>query len=251
MEEIFSKLLSISGVLSITVIAQSGEVVCHKSAGDQSPFDISNVLPSIQEIGYLLDFLGDSGGPEIVLQGTSVQAYLKRDSGVIIALIVKRTSNLAAVYITLNSTLAKLREILASSGSENWHSETDQATAASMVRYRPDMISAGAEFKQTKAASVATNSARLKQVSLVGDWDAGRIPDDAVGLEFVNHLYLSCEAFIGDTARETVVREMKSLGVSPSTLNVRVAQDLIDRIIDNIEDPRARIELRSKILGDI
>jgi len=250
MEEIFSKLVGIPGVMSITVIAQSGEVVCHKAADDQSPFDTGSIIPSIEEIGYLLDFLGDSGGPEIVLQGSSVQAYLKRDAGIIVALLVERTANLAAVYVTLNSSLPKLRAMLASGGSGNRQSQSDQGSAAPMVRFRPAMASPAAEAKPMKAASVTTNAPRLKQVSLVGDWDAGRVPADAVGLEFVNHLYLSCEAFMGDATRETVVREMKILGVSPSTLNVRVVQDLIERVVSNIEDPRARRELRSKILGD-
>jgi len=87
-------------------------------------------------------------------------------------------------------------------------------------------------------------------LSLIGDWDAGKVPADAVGLKFVNHMYAVLEGYLGDGARETLVREMKALSVSPSTLSVRVVQDLIERVVGVLEDPRARKELRAKILGD-
>lgn len=250
MEEIFGKLSSIPGVMSITVVALNGELICQKAVDGQSPFDAGRLIPSIEEIGYLLDFLGDSGGPEVVLQGTSLQAYLKRESGVLIVLILERTVNLPTVYITLNSTLPKMRAMLSAGGAVGKQSSVEPLVAGGMNRNRAVMAPPLAENKPSKAPIPASSAPRLKQLSLIGDWDAGKVPADAVGLQFVNHIYLACEVFMGDATREILVREMKGLSVSPSTLSVRLVQDLIDRVVENLEEARERRELRAQILGD-
>jgi hypothetical protein len=68
--------------------------------------------------------------------------------------------------------------------------------------------------KSSKLPLPASAAPRLKQLSLIGDWDAGKVPADAVGLQFVNHLYASCEVFMGDATREILVRGRKSLSFS-------------------------------------
>jgi hypothetical protein len=251
MEEIFGKLVSIPGVMSITVVALNGELICRKAVDGQSPFDAGRLIPSIEEVGYLLDFLGDSGGPEVVLQGASVQAYLKRESGVLIILLIERTANLPTVYITLNSTLPKMRSMLSAGGAVGKQSSVEPMIAGGVNRNRsvmPPPLSS--ENKISKASVPSATAQRLKQLSLIGDWDAGKAPADAVGLQFVNHIYSACEVFMGDSTREILVREMKGLNVSPSTLSVRLVQDLIDRVVANLEDSRERKDLRAQILGD-
>ena len=227
-----------------------GILICQKTVDGHSPFDAGRLIPSIEEIGYLLDFLGDSGGPEVVLQGTSLQAYLKRESGVLIVLILERAANLPTVYITLNSTLPKMRAMLSAGGPVGKQYSVEPSVAVGMKQNRPVMAPLLAENKPSKGSLPASSAPRLKQLSLIGDWDAGKVPADAVGLQFVNHLYLACEVFMGDATREILVREMKGLSVSPSTLSVRLVQDLIDRVVENLEDARERRELRAQILGD-
>jgi hypothetical protein len=250
MEEIFGKLVSVPGVMSITVLALNGELICQKAVDGQFPIDADRLVPSIEEIGYLLDFLGDSGGPEVVLQGSSLQAYLKRESGVLIVLILERSANLPTVYITLNSTLPKMRAMLSAGGAVGQQSSVEATVAAGFNRNRPIVQPQLVESKPAKLPLPASTAPRLKQLSLIGDWDAGKVPADAVGLEFVNHLYSACEVFMGDATREILVREMKSLSVSPTTLSVRLVQDLIDRVVANLGDVRERRELRAQILGD-
>jgi len=250
MEEIFGKLVSIPGVMSITVVALNGELICHKAVDGQLAIDAGRLVPSIEEIGYLLDFLGDSGGPEVVLQGTSLQAYLRRESGVIIVLILERSANLPTVYITLNSTLPKMRAMLSAGGAAGKQLSVEATFAGAINLNRPAMQAPLVDNKSSKSPLPASAAPRLKQLSLIGDWDAGKVPADAVGLQFVNHLYASCEVFMGDATREILVREMKSLSVSPSTLSVRLVQDLIDRVVGNLGDARERRELRAQILGD-
>jgi hypothetical protein len=250
MEEIFGKLVSIPGVMSVTVVALNGELICQKAIDGQFPFDAGRLVPSIEEIGYLLDFLGDSGGPEVVLQGTSLQAYLKRESGVLVVLILERSANLPAVYITLNSTLPKMRAMLSAGGAVSQQSSSAATVAGGINWNRSVMQPPLVESKPSKPSLPSSAAPRLKQLSLIGDWDAGKVPADAVGLQFVNHLYASCEIFMGDATREILVREMKSLSVSPSTLSVRLVQDLIDRVVANLEDARERRALRAQILGD-
>ncbi len=248
MDEIFEKLTAVPGVVSITVRAPDGEVFSKRGGGEQFSFDVDSLIPSIEELGYLLDFLGDSGGPEVVLQGTTHQALLKRDAGALIVLVVERSANIAAVYVTLTSTLAKIKTHLSSGRGSGRASPLERQQGGAPLTQRS--VASAPVRNNSQSGPAVVSGSRLKQLSLIGDWDAGKIPADAVGLKFVNHMYAVLEEYFGDGARETLVREMKALSVSPSTLSVRVVQDLIDRVVAVLEDPRARKELRAKILGD-
>lgn len=244
MEDIFSKLHSLNGVLGSAVFSIDGQVVMEKMHPDQPSIDYSVIAGHTEEISFLLDSLSDNGGPEILLQGSAVQAYVRKEGSFFIMVLMELAANITTIAVALNSAVVKARAALADyDGASMAPSRSSSGgRSPSSGKVRRDSGPAGAP---------GVGPVRKKgSVSAIGDWAAGPPPADAVGIKFVNHIYYVCELFMGSSAREVLVREMKALGVSPSTLNVRTVQDLIDRLGQYLEGSPARKEFRDKVLGD-
>jgi hypothetical protein len=253
MEDIFAKINSTDGVLGVYVCDALGAVQYSSSQAvdDDSFGEISN---HSAELGYLFDSLSDTAGlSEITLLGHERLMLLKKEGNYFLLVLSVSSVNVAALGVLLNTVLPKMRQALSDRESTTRSAgpkELAGKAGVSKVNLVAVPPSKARLLRESHQAASRAPAVSQKGISKIGDWQAGPVPPDAVGIKFVNHMYAVCEDYFGQSAREILIREMKGLGTSPSSLSVTLVQDLIEKLVANVEDTSKRKKFRDKILGD-
>jgi predicted regulator of Ras-like GTPase activity (Roadblock/LC7/MglB family) len=264
MEELFVKLNTTEGVLGSFVFSVDGREI-YQSLKVNETFDFATISAHAEELGFLLDSLADSGAlSEILLQGNSRVSIIRKEGNYFIVVIADNTIiNVTALGVVLSSMMPKVRAALSGAPAGGIGGTSigggRHAVSPSLGASGSFQIARPPGGKVLRESESATNIPIQQQphsnskntlICTLGDWQAGPIPADAVGIKFVNHFHRVCEETFGQSARDLLTREMKTLGVAPSTVNIRIVQDLIDAVGRYIEEPSLRRRFRDKVLGD-